>query len=125
MMARLWIVLHLLWLSAEDIQEGQLSMPVILELGIAGAIHGICTGGRLSPGIGLCLLFTGYLSRERIGYGDGWLMLALGMWMTLPELLQMFFWGLILGMIYGVAAEKEEIPLVPFLGAAYLMKEWI
>lgn len=124
-MNRFWILLHLLFLSAEDIREGQLSMSVIAELGIVGIGHAVFY--RQAPALipGLVLLIFSYFSEEQIGYGDGWLVLALGMWMELHALLMMFWTGLILSAVSAVWLGKKELPFVPFLTAAYIIGEWI
>ena len=85
--------------------------------------NAVCSAPSLLPG---CLiLLTGFFSRERIGYGDGWLMLALGMWMNTAELLRLFSGGVMLGFLYSLGCRKRDIPLVPFLTAAYVMEKWI
>lgn len=124
-MSRLWVLLHLLVLSAEDIKERQLSMAVIWELGVTGLGYAVLTGRipELIPG--LFLLIFSYFSKEQIGYGDSWLILVLGMWMRLRELLNLFCLGLFLGVVWAVFFRKKEQPLVPFLTAAYVIGEWI
>lgn len=120
-----WILLHLLILATEDIRERQVSMFVILELGLTGAVYAVWTGREpvLLPGM-LLLLFSRF-SKEQIGYGDSWLVLALGMWMEGPKLLFMLWAGLALGTASAVCLKKKELPLVPFLAAAYVLGEWI
>jgi len=124
-MNHFWILLHLLFLSVEDIREGQLSMPVILELGIVGIGYAVWT--RQAPVLipGLFLLLFSYFSKEQIGYGDGWLILVLGMWMEFHTLLMMFWRGLILSILSAACLGKKELPFVPFLTAAYIIGEWI
>lgn len=120
-MSGLWVLCHLLYLAAEDIREQRISMTVILELGLTGMLHAAATGDMPSILPGCLVLLIGYLSREGIGYGDGWLMLALGMWTDTGELLRLFFGGVILGFLYAFCLRKREIPLVPFLTAAYII----
>lgn len=120
-----WVLLHMLVLSVEDLREHQLSMSVVLELGLTGWVCGWHTGHLPQIGPGICLLVIGYLTQEKIGYGDGYLMLSLGMWLTLSELLQVLMLGISLLSLYGICARKKELPLVPFLTIAYLMGEWI
>lgn len=124
-MSRVWVLLHLLFLSAEDMREGKLTMAVILELGMTGIGYAALAGRppELLPGL-LLLLFS-RLSKEQIGYGDSWLVLALGMWMELWALLRMLFLGIFLGSVWTVLRRKREQPLVPFLTAAYVIGEWM
>lgn len=124
-MSRLWVLLHLLILSAEDVKERQLSMAVIWELGAAGIGYAAVTGQMPVWIPGLSLLIFSYLSKEQIGYGDGWLVLALGMWMKLQQLLNMLWLGLLLSAASAVLFRKKELPLVPFLTAAYVIGEWM
>lgn len=121
----LWILLHLLYLSAEDVKEQRISIPVILELGCTGMLCAAAEGRIPSLLPGCLVLLAGFFSRERIGYGDGWLMMALGMWMDTAGLLRLFFGGVMLGSLYALSFRKKELPLVPFLTAAYIMGKWI
>lgn len=124
-MSRLWVLLHLLYLTAEDMKEHRISIMVVLELGGTGILCAAQAGHMPSLLPGCMILLTGFFSREKIGYGDGWLMLALGMWMDTTELLRLFFGGVVLGFLYSLGFRKREIPLVPFLTAAYIMEKWI
>lgn len=124
-MSSLWVLLHLLYLSVEDMKEQQVSMPVILELGGMGVLYAVAAGHVPSLLPGCLVLLVGFFSQERIGYGDGWLILALGMWIDTVELLHLFFGGVTLCFLYALCFRKKELPLVPFLTAAYLMGRWI
>ncbi|MBS6397749.1 MAG: prepilin peptidase [Clostridiales bacterium] len=117
-----WIFGHLLVLSVEDIKERQLYMPAILELGMTGLLFGGGTGGWI---LGILMLGVGYISGERIGYGDGWLILALGMWITSGRLVWMLLIGLTLTLLYSFCSGKKELPFVPFLLAGYVLGGWI
>jgi len=124
-LSSLWVLIHLLYLTAEDLKEQRISMMVILELCGSGMLCAVQAGRAPSLLPGCLILLTGFFSRERIGYGDGWLMLALGMWMNTAELLRLFSGGVMLGFLYSLGCRKREIPLVPFLTAAYVMEKWI
>ena len=124
-MRSLWILLHLLYLSAEDVKEQQISMPVILGLGGTGALYAAAAGHVPSLLPGCLVLLIGFFSKERIGYGDGWLILALGMWIDTAELLHLFFGGVRLCFLCALCFQKKELPLVPFLTAVYLLGRWI
>lgn len=100
-------------------------MAVILELGCTGLAHALRTGHIPQPGPGILLFCAAFLSREQIGYGDGWLMLALGMWLDLPELLWILCMGMGLGALYGCCFRQKELPLVPFLTVVYVIGEWL
>ena len=112
---------HLLYLSAEDLREQQISILVVLELFGSGLLYGWAKGYSWQPFPGLLLLLFGYISQEQIGYGDGWLILALGMWLDLSELLWMLLIGMGLGGLSAFLLHKKELPLVPFLTVAYMI----
>ena len=115
MRSSIWVLAHLLYLSAEDLKEHQVSMIVVLELLGSGLLYGLTVGHTPQPVPGCLLLLLGYISREQIGYGDGWLILSL------TELLWVLFGGTGLGGLYGFLFHKKELPLVPFLTAAYMI----
>lgn len=120
-MFQMWVLIHLTVLAVEDYLEGLLFLPVIAELGIVGAVRCVLsgTGPELLPGL-LTLAF-GKLSKEQIGYGDGWLLLALGFWLESQRLYQTVFLGILLCCVGAFLSRKKELPFVPFLTAAYLL----
>lgn len=119
-MSGLWILGHFLWLSIEDMRKGQLSLAVIAELGMTGLIRLIWSHGTAAWLPGIFLLWAGYISKERIGYGDGWLILALGAWLSAEELFRLLGLGFLYCVVFGVVSGKQELPFVPFLTAAYI-----
>lgn len=118
-MKTIWILLHLMWLSAEDLLTGKLSLILILELGMTGLIWGSAAWNSMLPGI--LLLLVGSLSEEGIGYGDGGLVVALGMWISAERILEMLLWGAMLAVIAGMILRKREVPFVPFLMIGFLI----
>ncbi len=120
-----WVGLHLLYLSWEDAKDRQISITVVAELGITGMVYCMLTANRPCLLPGFLLLLAGLLSAEAIGYGDGWLVLALGMWLDAQTLFLMLFLGMLLGIGFALSFQRREIPFVPFLGLAYILKEII
>ncbi|MCD8364168.1 MAG: prepilin peptidase [Lachnospiraceae bacterium] len=120
-MSTLWVGMHLLLLSAEDLRSREVPLLPVAELALVGLGYAVATGARVSPVPGVLLLCVGYLSEERIGYGDGWLTLALGMWISPERLLLMLALGFLLCVTWGLTMGKSELPFVPFLTAAYFM----
>lgn len=119
-----WVCIHLFLLAAEDAETGFLSMHVIGSLGISGAI---AAGMPVRPTAwlpGMALLVIGYLSDERIGYGDGYLALALGFWMNVRELAEMLGGGILAAVCVSAVTGKKELPLTPFLAAVYVLRGW-
>lgn len=77
------------------------------------------------PGLLLCLV--SWVSKGRIGMGDGIVMTAVGAGTGLWMSLSVMFWGFIAATLYGFArimrgkgTRKTEYPLVPFLFLAYV-----
>ena len=91
-----------------------LSFGLLLEFLLTGLLSALWSGRKVAWIPGLFLLIVGKLSGEKIGLGDGWLLLALGMWLPYETLLEVMFFGLLTGAGYGVLLGKKEIPLVPF-----------
>jgi prepilin signal peptidase PulO-like enzyme (type II secretory pathway) len=100
-------------------------MVPILVLGATGGIRVLLEREKAVLLPGIILLAIGFITKESIGYGDGWLLLALGMWLSLEKLVYMLGVGIFLAMIYGLGRGEQEVPLVPFLTVAYLMGGWI
>jgi leader peptidase (prepilin peptidase)/N-methyltransferase len=124
-MSGVWILGHLIWLSIEDMKSRQLSMIPILILGVTGVIRLFLTGEPMVWMPGTLLLLIGFATKESIGYGDGWLLLALGMWLSMERLVYMLGVGILCAVLYALLRGAKEVPLVPFLTAAYLTEGWI
>lgn len=124
-MNRLWIIGHLLWLSAEDIRDRQLSLVLIAELGLVGLVRAACTDRAVVWIPGVLLLCVGYVSEEAIGYGDGWLVLALGTWLSMWRLLEVMVLSFLYCLIFSIVSGQKELPFVPFLTIACITGEWI
>lgn len=126
------LILCLGVLSVEDMRKKELSGLLIAVAGLAGCILSLAGGEwqdwrvlyRLIPG--LVCLGLGWLTKESIGYGDGLVILCLGCFLDLEELL-----GVCLAAVTfaGAAAlfllvvlhkgKKTEMPFVPFLLLSY------
>ena len=77
---------HLLLLSLQDIRDRELSFAVLLEFLGAGLICAFVTGTEVCLWPGMTLLLLAAASGEKIGYGDGWLILGMGMWCSAEEI---------------------------------------
>ncbi|MCM1105417.1 MAG: hypothetical protein NC355_00600 [Blautia sp.] len=122
------------YLSVEDIRRKELATLPILVVGVAGLALSLLGGEwrelsvliRFVPGL-LCLLLA-CVSRESIGYGDGLVILCMGGYLSIAQLLQMCMTALTLA---GLAAlflllvrhrgRKTTLPLIPFLLAGYVL----
>ena len=121
-MSVLWVFLHLLILSWEDMKDQMLSFWLLLEFLLTGLLTALWNGREIVWFPGLFLLVVGKLSGERIGLGDGWLLLALGMWLPYEILMGILFLGLLAGAGYGILSGKKEIPLVPFFTVGFVLE---
>ncbi len=79
----------------------------------------------LLPG-GICLLLS-FVTREQIGYGDGWLLLNLGMSLGAGAVWELWMVGLLASFAVSVvllcsrrAKRSFRIPFVPFLCMGYV-----
>ena len=114
-----WIAAHLIFLSWQDIRGGTLSFAVLLEFLGTGLMESLLSGTGICPWPGILLLLTGVASGEKIGYGDGWLLLGLGMWCPAEDVLTALLAGSILCAAAGILSHREELPFVPFLTMGY------
>ena len=113
-----------------------LTKKIPLLLLAAGSIVGIFVGSRASlmdwvycvlPGIGmLCLSFV---TREKIGYGDGAFLCMLGLLIGGGKCITVLMLGLFLGSLAGIVlllfkkgTVQTKIPFVPFLLFGYIIQ---
>ena len=117
------LVIQSIW----DCRYGRIPIAVTLMGGLAGLglsiLHQrswveIVTG--VIPGL-VCLL-AGWATREAIGYGDGYLLCAMGMYLSWGDILGVFmiasFLAGVLGVILLILKKKrgtDSLPFVPFL----------
>lgn len=101
-------------------------LGLILQLYELKSIHlGLLTG--MIPG--LFLLMTGMVSSGKVGYGDGILVLALGIWIGFFKCLMTLTTGLLLAAIWSAFSlvikrfkKDDQIPFIPFLFFGYLVR---
>ncbi|MCM1135179.1 MAG: prepilin peptidase [Clostridium sp.] len=125
MIAKLVCLLLLGRLAAEDIREKELSVGMILAAALGGVVYRRVIGQFFWKGMmadilpGAVLVLLSFLTGESIGYGDGALVMTLGLWLGGPSILTMVGVGIMLSGVYGVfcliKGKKEPIPFVPFL----------
>ncbi len=96
-------------------------LAVCLRIGGAMGESGLMEAAlSLLPGAGFFLL--GFLTREKVGYGDGWALLMIGLFSDLYRCFLILLFGLIAESAVAVvllALQKinrnHEIPFLPFL----------
>ena len=84
----------------------------------------ICLG--LLPGL-ICL-FIGWITREAVGYGDGFLLCAMGMYLSFEKIVAIVtmasVFAAVIGLILVVCGKKsgkDQLPFVPFLLVSTVM----
>lgn len=116
-----------------DIRERRISLLVTAGYGILGLIFVIWDGNALK---GLCLslipgalcLVLAWLSRERVGYGDGLLLLAIGFYLSCDDMVLLCMTAIIGAGICALIllaffhkGKNYEIPFIPFVFLGYLV----
>ena len=77
--------------------------------------------------IGVVFLTVGWMTKEALGYGDGWALVILGIMKGWYELIPVVFGAFLLSSVYGIgrliglkASRDETIPFYPFLLIAFV-----
>ena len=128
----IWVIV--LWIQTIcDIKWKRIPMIITVVGVVAGIFYCLMTQRNwvdilwaVAPGI-FCLLYS-KISNETLGYGDGLLLCAMGLYLEVEHILfiAMLAFGLagIGGLVLVVFFHKkrnDEIPFVPFLLAAFLV----
>ena len=115
-----------------DLRSREISLLLTAVYGVGGILCSIfqrrqITDILIPAGIGMMFLAMGFLSREAIGAGDGWILATLGTMLSTEVYVRMLCMGLFLaafwsGILLVVCkkSRKTEIPLVPFLAVGYI-----
>ena len=129
------VCLYLLWGAWQDLRSKKIKNSYLWLGGIAGIISKImdivfdnCSFKEwlwaLFPG--MLLLVVAKATREKIGMGDGWVILILGNFLSVVEILYVFQTALLVIIVISIVLlcgkkidRKYEIPFLPFLWAAY------
>lgn len=99
---------------------GMLTAVCLRISGAMGETGLMAVAFSLLPGTGLLLL--AFLTREKVGYGDGWVLLMIGLFTGVYRCLLILFAGLmaesaaaIVLLMFGKVSRDREIPFLPFL----------
>ena len=109
-------------LSVEDIRRKEISgWSLLITAGIGLVLLAVDGCWRV------CLLL-GWLTRESIGYGDGLVLLCMGGFMGISQLVRMWFAAITMAGLVAIfllvvrhMQRKAELPFVPFLLMGYGM----
>lgn len=88
--------------------------------GIMGETSLVLTAAALLPGAGFFLL--SFLTKEKVGYGDGWALLMIGLFVGVYRCFLILLAGLVAESVVAIALlavgkikRDREIPFLPFL----------
>ena len=121
-----------------DWRKGEVSLWSLGIFGAAGIGRNVWFGCRSfwetagGAGLGILLLLTAFLTREAIGFGDGFLFCVTGIYLGFWENLNLLFSGAVLSAVIlgaGILTKrvrlKDRVPLVPFLLLGFLGRLFI
>lgn len=129
--------LFIIFLTMEgirDLRERKISMKSVLFFGIVGIITSLpdiklqwmSLMGGIAIGVGLLLIAK--FTREKVGFGDGWIFTVSGVYLGFYNNLSLFFIALFLAAMTSVAllvfkrvSFKTELPFVSFVLPAYFI----
>ena len=132
-MLQMWVnIILLVFLALCALWDGfKKEIPlVVVWIGIAAAVimhaSGIIEGTRLSIGISVLpasiFWIISFVTREKIGYGDGWVLLMIGLYVGFMKCVLILMAALVLEsiillvlLVLGKIHKDEEVAFVPFL----------
>lgn len=99
---------------------GMLTAVGLQISGVMGEASIIAAALSLLPGVGFFLL--SFLTGEKVGYGDGWVLLMIGLFLGLYRCFLILLVGLLVEsaaamvlLVLGKIKRDREIPFLPFL----------
>ena len=123
MIQKIILLAILAMFAYQDWKTQKLSVYLLLASGIIGLVCHLCirqlTMSELLLGaaVGIAMLGIGFLTREKVGYGDGALVAVCGIFLALIllELTALFL------IVVRKKGRRYRIPFCPFLLAGYLV----
>lgn len=117
-----------------DLQKHKVSMITVMIAGILGVIFQFViiqeNGLKIIGGIliGIVLLLLAKMTREKIGYGDGWIFVVTGIYLGFHSNMYLLLLSLFLASLVSICLlvfkkvnKKTELPFVPFILPGYLL----
>lgn len=99
---------------------GMLAAICLRAGGMMGEVNVLSVALSLVPGAAFFLL--GFVTREKVGYGDGWVLMMIGLFLDLPRCFLILLAGLLLEstvalvlLVFHKIQRDKEIPFCPFL----------
>ena len=122
----------LIYESIVDIRQMKIDVRAAIIVFIFDIVVGLTCYGRhiesmaIGAIVGGLLIFLAWVSRQRIGYGDGIIFVVIGICMEPLELIGILWCSTLLAGIYGMIkiivckkGRDYKLPLIPFVTAAY------
>ena len=134
-MVQKFILLGVLGMSAyQDWRKKKVSMYLVFVAGIVGLLCHLCsrqidvTDMLLGAAIGAVILLCGFVSGEKIGYGDGAIVIVCGIFLGFDANLELLCIALVLLEVVALflivvkrKGRRYQIPFIPFLLVGYLL----
>lgn len=117
-----------------DLRKHKVSMIMVVVVGIIGGVLQINSirenGMGILSGIfvGIILLLLAKITREKIGYGDGWIFVVTGVYLGFRDNIYLLLLALFLASLVSIfllaikkVNGKTELPFVSFMLPSYLL----
>lgn len=108
---------------------GMVTAIILRAAGFLGRTTWWGLGMSLLPGIFFWIL--GFVTKEQVGYGDGWLLLMIGLFVGYENCFVVLLIGLVtessvalLLLVFRKIHRDEEVPFAPFLLLGMVMLLW-
>ena len=126
------LLFFLFVIAYRDYKTGLLEVRQLLIVGILGVFLSMGQGefyqALTGIAVGVLVLLAAWCSKERIGFGDGWLFVVTGIFLGFLENFMLLFWTFILAGIFAAGClalkkkgRNDNMALGPFVLAAYVM----
>lgn len=125
----------LFWIAWIDYKTQLIKAGWLLLLSVIGVICAFLQGNVLADKgvfagilIGVALLIFARISRESIGFGDGWLFVVTGVYLNLWENLVLLFGSMVLAGVFATVClvlkkknKDDRLALAPFVLTGYVV----
>lgn len=128
----MWILIFLIGCACLDLKMKSLPVWLLMTASVSLGIYRVCNweeSGALwlgGAGIGILFLIISRLTDEAIGYGDSWMILLLGIYLGLWDILWLLSIAFVLSGMTSVVllvrnrySRKLSFPFIPFLALSY------
>lgn len=125
------VFVMLLYESMVDLRTKSIDIAAAVLVGIIGIIFNFFVyekSGQWLCGIaiGAAIILSAWISRQRIGYGDGIIFTVLGLCMEPVRLLWLLWFSVLAAGVYGVIGiitgrrnRTSKLPFIPFVAGCY------